>query len=108
WLYLKSGVDELYAITTSGGRKLFLDAKMFDVPQTISKAIKTVISRGATFVTVHGDPGIMKAAVDSAKGSDLKIFAVTVLTNLDDAALQEMGYGLKARELVMLRARKAV
>jgi len=108
WLYLESGVDDLYALTTTGGRKLFLDAKMFDVPQTISKAIKTVISRGASFVTVHGDLAIMKAAVDAKKGSDLKIFAVTVLTNLDDAALKEMGYGLTARELVMLRAKNAV
>jgi len=108
WLYIAKGVDELYTMTTSGGRKLFLDAKMFDVPATVSQAIKTVIARGASFVTVHGDEGIMRAAVQAKAGTDLKIFAVTVLTNLDDHALEDMGFRLGARELVMLRARKAV
>jgi orotidine-5'-phosphate decarboxylase len=107
WLYIKSGVDELYDLTTTGGRRLFLDAKLFDVPETIRQGIKSVIARGASFVTVHGDPGIMKAAVEAKAGSNLKIFAVTVLTNLDDAALKEMGFALGARDLVMFRARKA-
>jgi len=108
WLYMSKGVDELYTMTTTGGRQLFLDAKMFDVPETVRQAIKTVIARGATFVTVHGDPGIMKAAVEAKTGSNLKVFAVTVLTNLDDDALVEMGFALGARDLVMLRAKKAV
>jgi orotidine-5'-phosphate decarboxylase len=105
---LARGVEALYEATTTGGRKLFLDAKLFDVPQTVSAGIRSIVAHGASFVTVHGDPGIMKAAVDAKKGSDLKILAVTVLTNLDDNALKEMGYGLSARDLVMLRARKAV
>jgi len=108
WLYIKNGVDELYAMTTTGGRKLFLDAKLFDVPETVRHGIKSVIARGASFVTVHGDPGILAAAVDAAGGSDLRILAVTVLTNLDDDALKEMGFALGARDLVMLRARQAV
>lgn len=107
-LYIASGVDRLYEATTTSGRKLFLDAKMFDVEETIEHAIKTVIDRGATFVTVHGDPGIMAAAARAKQGSDLNVFAVTVLTNLDDAALYEMGFRLGARELVMLRAKYAV
>jgi orotidine-5'-phosphate decarboxylase len=107
-LCIEPGIDEIYDMTTTGGRKLFLDAKMFDVPETIARAMKSVIERKASFVTVHGDPGIMKAAVEAKKGSSLKIFAVTVLTNLDDAALKEMGYGVGARELVMLRAKNAV
>jgi orotidine-5'-phosphate decarboxylase len=107
-LYIEPGIDELYHIVTSAGRKLFLDAKMFDVPETISRAMKSVIARKASFVTVHGDPRIMRAAVEAKQGSDLKIFAITVLTNLDDAALTEMGYALGARDLVMLRAKNAV
>src|SRR4051812_4539333 len=42
-LYITEGVDELYSLTTSGGRKLFLDAKMFDVSETIHYAIKSVV-----------------------------------------------------------------
>jgi orotidine-5'-phosphate decarboxylase len=108
WLYISRGVDELYTLTTTGGRRLFLDAKMYDVPETIRHGIKSVIARGASFVTVHGDPGIMQAAVEAKAGSDLQILAVTVLTNLDDGALKTMGYALGARDLVMLRARNAV
>lgn len=107
-LGLARGADRLYEATTTGGRQLFLDAKMFDVRETITHAVKTVIDRGASFLTVHGDPEIMKAAAEAKRGSNLKILAVTVLTNLDDAALWEMGYRLPARELVMLRARNAV
>lgn len=108
WLYLAEGVDDLYRITTSEGRKLFLDAKMFDVPETVAQAIGMAVKRKASFVTVHGDERIMKAAVEAKGDSELKIFAVTVLTSLDDAALKEMGYRLTAKELVALRARKAV
>jgi orotidine-5'-phosphate decarboxylase len=108
WLYIKPGVEELYNLTTTGGRKLFLDAKLFDVPETVRHGIKSVAERGAAFVTVHGDPGIMQAAVEAKAGSDLRILAVTVLTNLDDGALREMGYAYGARDLVMLRAKHAV
>ncbi len=107
-LCIARGVDRLYDATTDGGNKLFLDTKMFDVAETVSHAIKSVIDRGATFVTVHGDRSIMQAAVNARQGSTLKIFAVTVLTNLDDKALHQMGYRFGARELVMLRARNAV
>ena len=95
-------------MTTSDGRKLFLDAKMYDVEETVYHAMKTVVNLGASFVTVHGDPSIMRAAVRAKQGSDLKILAVTVLTNLDDRKLKEMGFALSARDLVMLRARNAV
>jgi orotidine-5'-phosphate decarboxylase len=107
-LYIEPGIDELYQDVTSDGRRLFLDAKMFDVPETIARAMKSVIHRKASFVTVHGDPRIMQAAVEATKGSTLKVFAITVLTNLDDDALREMGYTIDARKLVMLRAKNAV
>jgi orotidine-5'-phosphate decarboxylase len=107
-LYMAKGVDELYNLATTGGRKLFLDAKMLDVPETVRQGIKTVIARGASFVTIHAYPTIMKAAVEAKAGSDLKIFAVTVLTHLDDNDLKDMGFAIGARDLVMLRARQAV
>jgi orotidine-5'-phosphate decarboxylase len=107
-LYIEPGIDELYEEVTSGGRKLFLDAKMYDVPETVARAMKSVVKRNASFVTIHGDPRIMKAAVEAKKGSSLKIFAITVLTNLNDSDLREMGYSLTARELVMLRTKNAI
>lgn len=107
-LCMAEGVDKLYHMTTTGGRRLFLDTKIFDVPETVRQAIKTVVKRGVSFVTVHGDSGIMSAAVEAKAGSNLKVFAVTTLTNLSDDTLQEMGFRLNARDLVRFRVKKAV
>ena len=108
WLQFAKGVDNLIAHLVGSNKKLFLDAKMFDVPETVARAVATIAQRGASFVTVHGDENIMRAAVKAKGSSDLKVFAVTVLTSLDDPALKEMGYAHSAIDLVRLRARKAV
>lgn len=107
WLQFAEGIDGLITSLVKFDKKLFLDAKMYDVPETVRRAVATAVQRGASFVTVHGDENIIKAAVEAKAGSQLKIFAVTVLTSLDDSALYEMGYRLTAKELVLLRARKA-
>jgi orotidine-5'-phosphate decarboxylase len=64
--------------------------------------------RGVSFVTVHGDGQIIKAAVRGKKGRPTKIFAITVLTSLSDQSLREMGYRLTAQELVHLRVTEAI
>jgi orotidine-5'-phosphate decarboxylase len=107
WLQFAEGVDRLMSALIAADKKLFLDAKMYDVPQTVGQAVKAAVKRGASFVTVHGDEAIIRAAVAAKAGSDLKIFAVTVLTSLDDAALHKMGYRLPAKELVLLRTQQA-
>jgi orotidine-5'-phosphate decarboxylase len=103
-----AGVDSLIASLITSGKQLFLDTKMFDIPQTVARGIASVAQRGVSFVTVHGDEAIMRAAVKAKGTSDLKIFAVTVLTSLDDEAAKAMGYAHSVRDLVTLRARKAV
>jgi orotidine-5'-phosphate decarboxylase len=107
-LQFAPGVDRLIGSLVESNKKLFLDAKMFDIPETVGRAVETVARRGVSFVTVHGDEAIMRAAVKAKGSSDLKVFAVTVLTSLDDQALVEMGYAYTAKDLVTLRARKAV
>jgi len=107
-LLFAKGVDGLISYLHQQDKKLFLDAKMFDVPETIRQAVKFSIERGATFLTVHGDEKIMRAAVEAKGNSKTKIFAITVLTSLDDEALRKMGYLLPAKELVKLRAEKAI
>jgi orotidine-5'-phosphate decarboxylase len=102
------GVDGLIAALIAAGKRLFLDAKMFDIPQTVARGVASVAQRGVNFVTVHGDEAIMRAAVRAKGTSDLKIFAVTVLTSLDDQAAKAMGYAHCVSDLVTLRARKAV
>ena len=108
WLLFAPGVDRLVDTLIGRGKKVFLDAKMFDIPQTVNKGIAEAARRGVSFITVHGDDAIMRAAVQGRGTSELKIFAVTVLTSLDDAALHAMGYSLGARELVRRRAASAV
>ena len=103
-----AGFDSLIASLITSGKQLFLDTKMFDIPQTVARGIASVAQRGVSFVTVHGDEAIMRAAVKAKGTSDLKIFAVTVLTSLDDEAAKAMGYAHSVRDLVTLRARKAV
>jgi orotidine-5'-phosphate decarboxylase len=107
-LLFVEGVDSLIASLIASGKKLFLDTKMFDIPQTVANGVAAVAQRGVSFVTVHGDEAIMRAAVKAKGTSGLKIFAVTVLTSLDDEAAKAMGYAHSVRDLVTLRARKAV
>ncbi len=88
------------------GKKVFLDLKMHDIGNTIARGVENVAKLGATFLTVHAYPQTMKAAVE-ARGPDLKILAVTVLTSYDDADLHAAGYRLNVSDLVEARAQQA-
>lgn len=87
-------------------KKVFVDLKLFDVPQTVAKAVKRLSQRGAYFTTVHGNQSMMEAAA-AAKG-DLKILAVTALTSLDQGDLKDMGFLCDVQDLVVSRARRAL
>src|ERR1700754_3117165 len=91
---------------TGSGKKVFLDLKMHDIGNTISRGVENVARLGATFLTVHAYPQTMKAAVE-ARGPSLKILAVTVLTSYDDADLHAAGYRLNVSDLVEARAQQA-
>lgn len=69
------------------GRRIFLDMKFFDIPATVEAAVRGVSRYNFDFLTVHGDPHVVRAAMQGAAGSGLKILAVTVLTALDRADL---------------------
>jgi orotidine-5'-phosphate decarboxylase len=89
------------------GKKVFLDLKLHDIPNTVEKATAQVADLGATFLTVHAFPQTMKAAVKGRGTGSLKILAVTVMTSYDDADLVEAGYALGVKDLVERRARQA-
>jgi len=91
----------------AAGRQVFLDWKLHDIPTTVQKATAAIAGAGCDFLTVHGEPQVMAAAVRGRAGAPLKILAVTVLTSLDDADLKEMGYAESARALVERRIRQA-
>lgn len=69
------------------GKRIFLDMKFFDIGATVEKAVRGIAQYELDFLTVHGDPYVVKAAKEGAAGKDLKILAVTILTSLDRADL---------------------
>ena len=93
------------------GKRIFLDMKLFDIGATVEAAVRGLAQFDLDFLTVHGDPHVVRAAKEGAAGSDMKILAVTVLTSLDrddlddcliragtvaDVALERAGRALEA------------
>lgn len=88
------------------GHKVMVDLKFFDIPETVALAVRELKNRGATFITVHGNDPILRAAVQERNGA--KILAVTVLTSFDESDMREMGFTGTIEDLVYHRARKAL
>jgi orotidine-5'-phosphate decarboxylase len=89
------------------GKRVFLDLKLHDIGNTVERGAQSVARLGATFLTVHGYPQTMQAAVAGKAGANLKILAVTVLTSYDDADLKAAGYAKTVTELAAVRAEQA-
>ncbi|PTX54978.1 orotidine-5'-phosphate decarboxylase [Litoreibacter ponti] len=69
------------------GKRIFLDMKLFDIGATIEAAVRGLAQFDLDFLTVHGDPHVVRAAMEGASGSRLKILGVSILTSLDRADL---------------------
>ena len=67
------------------GKQIFLDMKLFDISATIEDATRGLAQYDIDFLTVHGDPHVVRAAKAGAAGKNLKILAVPILTSLDRA-----------------------
>lgn len=87
----------------ASGRKVFLDLKFHDIPNTVSAAVKQASELGASMLTVHASGGskMLKAAADAASGSKTLVLAVTVLTSLGDEDLSEIGVAGNVRAQVL-------
>jgi len=97
-------VDEL----ADAGKKLFLDLKLLDIPETVARAVRSLRERRAHFVTVHYEGRVLEAAVRE-KG-ELGILAVTLLTSIGPEDLRDLGYApdVAPADLVVARARRAL
>jgi orotidine-5'-phosphate decarboxylase len=69
------------------GKRIFLDMKFFDIGATVEAAVRGIAQYDLDFLTVHGDPQVVRAAKQGAAGTNLKILGVTILTSLDRADL---------------------
>ncbi|MEL6642293.1 MAG: orotidine-5'-phosphate decarboxylase [Pseudomonadota bacterium] len=65
------------------GKRIFLDMKLFDISNTVEAAVRGLTQFDIDFLTVHGDPHVVRAAREGASGSQTKILAVTILTSLN-------------------------
>lgn len=105
-LFMAGGYFELLEWLVARKRKVFVDLKFFDVPETVRRAVANLRGRGIAFATVHGNQAMMEAAAKE-KG-EVKILAVTALTSLDRGDLDDLGFSCDLEQLVLSRARRAI
>ena len=93
----------------AAGKTVFLDMKLLDIANTVEKAAANIASLGLDYLTIHGtDTKTVEAAVRGRGASTLKLLAVTVLTSLEQADIEQQGIkGMSPADLVVHRARLA-
>ena len=90
-LFTAEGPDFVRELVSSG-RKVFLDLKFHDIPNTVGQAVRQAADLGVSMLTIHGTGGaaMLKASSDAAAGR-VTLLAVTVLTSMNDEDLQQVG-----------------
>jgi orotidine-5'-phosphate decarboxylase len=107
---------ELYAAEGMGfvreligqGKQVFLDLKLYDIGETVKRAVAQVARTEVRFLTIHGSNAVLRAAVEGRGASPLGLLAVTVLTSFDQQDLADLGYPASIAELVALRVKNAM
>jgi orotidine-5'-phosphate decarboxylase len=94
---------ELLRWLLAQGKRVFADLKLYDIPATVSAAVRQLADCGATLLTVHGERSVVEAAAKSA-GTELKVIAVTVLTSMTQDDLAASGIEMDIASLVRHRA----
>jgi orotidine-5'-phosphate decarboxylase len=91
-------------------RRVMLDLKLHDIPETVARATRQAAALGAGLLTVHaaGGRAMLEGAVKAAREvGETKILAITVLTSMDDEDLAAVGSIGPVRDLVVKRAKLA-
>ncbi len=92
----------------SGGTSVFLDMKLLDIDNTVAKGVENIVRMGVSMLTLHAYPKAMKVAVAAARGSELCLLAVTVLTSMDEQDVIDAGYEYDPHTLVLRRSEQAL
>ncbi len=103
-LFTRYGIGLLHKIKKMNFR-IFLDLKFHDIPNTVSAAIQSLSEVEIDLLNMHamcGSEGLAKARDTLSQiHPNAKLFAVTVLTSLNDSMIHDMGIQLTAKDLVM-------
>jgi orotidine-5'-phosphate decarboxylase len=108
-LFLRHGHDAVVKCReASGGRDVFLDLKLHDIPHTVAGAARSVADLAPAYLTVHasGGPEMVRAAVDELPGTE--VVGVTILTSLSAEQLSAVGFAGSPRDAVRRLAVLAV
>jgi orotidine-5'-phosphate decarboxylase len=105
-LYAAAGMDFVRELKGQG-KRVFLDLKLYDIPEQVKRAVAVISQSGADFLTIHAVKPVMDAAV-AGRGDALKLLAVTVLTSFDEQDIRDDGSALGLAELVAKRVGHAV
>ena len=89
------------------GKNVFLDMKLLDIDNTVAKGVESIVTMGVSMLTLHAYPKAMRAAAEAARGSDLTLLGVTVLTSMDEKDVIDAGYEYDPHTLVLRRAEQA-
>jgi orotidine-5'-phosphate decarboxylase len=109
-LYTAEG-PQIVRDLVSCGRRVFLDLKYHDIPNTVGAAVNEAAKLGVNMLTVHAAGGVkmLRAAVDAAKTNpDLMVLAVTILTSMDANDLEKIGVHGSVQDTVLRLAKIAL
>jgi orotidine-5'-phosphate decarboxylase len=106
-LWTAHGADDLIQLILDRGNKVFLDAKMYDIENTVELAVRTAADRKISFITVHHNEKVVRAAVRGRGNSPLKILAVTLLTMFDNENVRDMGIEKTTDDIIEWNTRRA-
>lgn len=107
-LWIANGADNLIQGLIDGGKNVFIDAKLYDIENTVELAVRTAADRKIKFITVHHNEKVVKAAVRGRGDRDIKIFVVPLLTMFDIQNLRDMGIRKTVGEVIARNAERAL
>jgi orotidine-5'-phosphate decarboxylase len=107
-LFCAEGPGIVRDVRAAGARRIFLDLKLHDIPNTVAGAVRSLRGLGIDYLTLHVGGGVEMLHAAQAEAGPICLLGVTVLTSLDDGALARTGHTSTARALVARRARLAV